>query len=450
MSQKNGLNRRAFLKNAGMTAFAGAVGTGTSMASATTAIGPPESTYDFDAIYNRVGTDSVKWDSQMERFGEENIDVGMGIADMDFRAAPCVTKALAERCHHENWGYLRVPPAYIEAIVAWNKRRYGLEIDPETIELSSGVHPALDDALRTFSPPGSKVLLTTPTYNGFYGDLRATKTLPEDCPMNVVNGRYSIDFDDLESRISHDTNSLILCNPHNPTGNCWSPDELMRLGEICLRRRVVVLADEIHCDFVMKGQKYTPFASLPDKKIVDNSVTFKAASKTFSLSAFRTAWFFSTNPDYLARIRENHRAAINTLGIVANHAALTEGDDWIDQLLPYIDGNHDFVEAYVRDKMPLVRYTKAQATYLAWLDVSRVIDRIGAKEAAAEASKTSPRPVTPEAILERWFAENAKVHVRPGTMFGTGGAGHMRMNIATSRKLIERVLDKMATALQKV
>jgi cystathionine beta-lyase len=438
-----------------MTAIAGAAGGAVSPRSAAAAAAPAapgrsaDTVFDFDTPYSRIGTDCIKWDEQIAKFGKENVAVGMGIADMDFKAAPCIGKALAERCEHENWGYLQTPKSYIESIVAWNKRRYGLEIDPDTVVLSSGVHPALIAAIQTFSPPGSKVLLTTPSYNGFYSDLTFCQVEREDSLMKRVDGRYSIDFEDLERRISHDTNTLILCNPQNPTGNFWSAEDLTRLGELCLERRVILLSDEIHCDFVMKGQKYTPFASLPNKAIVDNSLTFKAASKTFSLAAMKSAWFFSTNPDLLARVKVNHRADINTLGVVANRAALTEGDSWLDQLLPYIDGNHEFVEAYVREKMPLVRYTKAQGTYLAWLDVSRVVDKIGAKENAAEASKTSPKPVTPEMIVQKWLAENAKVVMTPGAEYGTGGEGHMRMNLGTSRKMIELALNNMASALNK-
>jgi cystathionine beta-lyase len=268
--------------------------------------------------------------------------------------------------------------------------------------------------------------------------------------MKLVNGRYSIDFDDLESRINASTNTLVLCNPQNPTGNCWSAEDLMKLGRLCLERRVVVLADEIHCDFVMKGQKYTPFASLPDKDVVNNSLTFKAASKTFSLSSMKNAYFFSTNPDYLARVKVNHRADINALGVVANEAAYNEGEDWLDQLLTYIDGNHEYVEAYIKDNMPLVRYTKAEGTYLAWIDVSSVAEMIGAKEKAAEEGKDSEGPVTPEMVVEKWFVENAKVQLNPGSSYGTGGAGHMRMNLATSRKLIELALDNMARALKNL
>ena len=434
------LDRRVFLKGAGLTALWSAVGTSAPAATS--------GRYDFDEVYARVGTECTKWDKQLGRFGKGSVDVGMGIADMDFRAAPCITRALAERCRHENWGYMDPPRSYVDAIVNWNQRRYGLQIDPATLEFSMGVHPALIAALHTFSPPGSRVLMLSPAYDGFYSDLTFTRTLAEDCPMPVVDGRHEIDFDDFERRAQR-SNVFILCNPHNPTGNCWSAEDLARLGEICLRHRVVVLADEIHCDFVTKGHRYTPFASLPNRAVVDNSLTFKAASKTFSLAAMKSAWFFSTNPDYLARVRANNRIDLNTFGIVANRAALNEGDDWLDQLLPYIDANHEFVAAYVKEKMPLVKYAKAQGTYLAWLDVSAVADKIGARKAAVEATPASKLPVTPEMVVERWFVEHAKVHMNPGSAYGTGGAGHMRMNLGTSRRLVTLALDNMARALRE-
>jgi cystathionine beta-lyase len=439
-----------------MTALAGAaVGTGTSLATGAPAYTPepPDGMYDFDTPYSRIGTECIKWDAQIAKYGKENIEVGMGIADMDFKAAPCIGKALAERCQHENWGYTSRPESLIEAIVAWNKTRHGVDVDPASIELASGVHPGLIAALKTFSPPGSRVLLMTPGYNGFYGDLRGSQTLPADSPMKLVNGRYSIDFDDLASRIAPDTNSLILCNPQNPTGNCWSQEDLLKLGRLCLERRVVVLADEIHCDFVMKGQKYIPFASLPDKDVVNNSMTFKAISKTFSLAAMKSAYYFSTNADYMERVSVNHRADLNLLGLVATEAAYKEGAPWLDQLLPYIDANHELVESYTKANTPLVSYAKAEGTYLAWLDVSQVVDRIGAKATAEEETSrqdASKMPVSPEMVVERWFVDNAKVQLNSGTSYGTGGDGHMRMNLGTSRQLIQIALDNMASALSKI
>lgn len=433
MFRTNGLDRRAFLRKAGATAVIGAVGTKDALALEHPEATPPQAPqeYDFDQIYDRVGTDATKWDGAIANYGED-IEVGMGIADMDFRAAPCITRALAERCEHENWGYLRRPEAYVQAIVDWNKRRYNLEIDPETVELTTGVHPGLIAGLQTFSPPGTRVLLTTPVYSGFYSDLRFTRTVAEESPMKLIDGRYSVDFEDFERRARR-CNVFILCNPQNPTGNVWSPEDLMRMGEICLEHRVIVFADEIHCDFVTKGNTYTPFASLPNQEIVDNSITFKAASKTFSLAAMKAAWYFSTNLDLLERIRTNTRADLSTLGVVANLAALTEGDDWLDQLVPYIDANHDLAATYIKENVPHVKYSKAQGTYLAWIDVSEVAKRIN-----------------PDQSPQRWLAENARIALNAGDSYGLGGEGRMRMNIASPRPLIQRALENMAEALVKL
>src|SRR5262245_12997991 len=209
MSQPNGLNRRTFLRSAGLTALAGAAVTNTPLLAAATpeavsaqaASGP----FDFDTVYNRFGTDSTKFDQQINRYGKDSVLVGMGIADIDFKAAPSITKALTERVKHENWGYLDMDtwtPRMTDAVVAWNKRRYGVTIDPKTVILGNGVHPALIAALKTFSPKGSKVLLQTPTYNGFYSDLTASETKAEESPLKFVNGKFQMDFEDFERRIS--------------------------------------------------------------------------------------------------------------------------------------------------------------------------------------------------------------------------------------------------------
>lgn len=458
MSRTDGLNRRSFLRNAGFTALAGAVGSSTPLAAAAaaaeTGFQPINGKYDFDTVYNRFGTDSTKFDQQIRVYGKDSVQVGMGIADMDFRAAPAITEALQARMKHENWGYLdmgKATPALTNAVATWNKKRYGVDIDPETMVLSAGVHPALIAALLTFSPRGSKVLLQTPTYNGFYSDLTFTGTKAEDVPLKVSNGKFSMDFDEFERRISLDTHSFILCNPQNPTGNCWSAEDLTRIGEICLKHRVVVLADEIHCDWVTKGHKYTPFASLPNKAIVNNSLTFKAASKSFGLAAHKVAWFYSTNPELLARVKVNHRADLSTMGIIASQAAVTGGEDWLNQCVDYIDGNHDFVAKFVAANIPSIKYVKPEGTYLAWLDVTAVADKINSKALAAEYNRTKAAnmpSLTPEQMVERYFVKAAKVHMNQGASYGTGGANHMRMNVATSRKLVELALTNLANALK--
>jgi cystathionine beta-lyase len=450
MASRATVDRRTFLASAGMTALVGATGTRVSAQSAHVT-GAAAGTYDFDTVYNRIGTNAQKWDRHIRTYGPGSIEVGMAVADMDFRAAPAITRALQARMTHENWGYIDSTRSVSEAVAAWNKRRYGVDIDPNALVLASGVHPALIAAIQTFSPRGTRVLLQAPAYDGFYSDLRFAQVRPEECPLKLANGRYSMDFDDFERRIGHDTHSFILCNPHNPTGNCWSREDLTRIGEICLRRRVVVFADEIHCDFVNKGQTYTPFASLANKAIVDNSLTFKAASKSFGLAAHKIGWFYSTNPDLLARVRTNHRADLSTLGLIANEAAYAESEDWLNQLVTYIDGNHDLVEQFVKANIPTIKYVKAQGTYLAWLDVNGVADRINARATADEANRTkapTAPTVTPEQVIQDFFVKHAKVHMNPGTNYGLGGAGRMRMNIGTSRTLVEKALTNLARALR--
>jgi len=457
MSNLHGLNRRAFLRNAGLTALAGAAAGATNPLHAAESVtefqAPSNGKFDFDTVYNRFGTDSTKFDQQIRVYGKGSVEVGMGIADIDFKAAPSITKALNDRVKHENWGYLDMgvwTPKVTEAVAAWNKRRYGVTIDPASMQISAGVHPALIAALKAFSPPGSKVLLNTPTYNGFYSDLRESQTIAEESPMKFVNGKFEMDFDDFERRISIDTHSYILCNPQNPTGNCWSAADLMRIGEICLKHRVVVLADEIHCDWVGKGQKYTPFASLANKAVVDNSLTFKAASKSFGLAAHKIAWFYSTNPALMARVDPHHRADLNTLGLVANLAAVAEGEEWLRQANEYVDANHDLVVDYINSKIaPMIKVHRAEGTYLTWLDVTGVAEKINSKKLAEDYNRTKPAnmpSLTPEQMVERYFVKTAKVHLNQGASYGKGGENHMRMNIGTSRKLVEIALNNLAAA----
>ena len=441
MSQQAGVGRRTFLRGTGLGVLAGAMRPSRVSAGA----------YDFDTVYDRVGTDCVKWDRQIRIYGRNRVAVGMGIADMDFRAAPAITKALRARLDHENWGYLDMPRWYVDSIVNWNRTRYGVEIKPELLLHSAGVHDGLIAALRAFAPPGSNVIVQSPVYDAFYTDLRLVGVKAEENRLRLVNGRYAMDFEDLERRIGPDTRALILCNPHNPTGNCWSRQDLLTLGEICARRGVVVFADEIHCDFVSKGATYTPFSSLDNETVVRNSLTFKSTSKSFNLAAAKCAYFYTTNPDHIARVKAaGHRAELNTLGVVACRAAYDECGDWLDQVVAYIDGTMDLVERLVAEKLPLVKVAKPQGTYLTWVDVSAAMERVGAARMAEEARRKDPTStVTPEVMFERYLVEHANVQINAGSNYGGGGAGRMRMNVAAPRKLIELALTNIATALAR-
>lgn len=436
-----------------MTALAGTVGASAANSAAAADDGMPylvNGKYDFDTVYNRVGSDCVKWDSQITKYGDK-VKIGMGIADTDFRAAPCIGDAMAERLKHENWGYMGAEgyAAFREVIAEWNHDRYGLEVDPTSIQIATGVHPGLIAAIKTYSPPASKVLMMTPTYNGFYSDLRNTQTLKNESEMIFEDGHYSVDWDDLEARMTPDTHTMLLCNPQNPTGNVWSEDDLMRIGELCLKHQVIVLSDEIHGDFTRASHTFTPFASLPDKAIVDNSLSFRAITKTFSMPASKNAYWFSTNKVMLERVKKNHMAGINTLGIVANTAAYTHGKEWLDQLLVYLDGNHQFVEDYLKENIPEMGYTRAQGTFLSWLHFDGIMDAVGVVEKAATSQMTD-NPKNETQVFEDWLVVNAGVQLNNGISYGKGSERCMRMNIGCSRQVLNEALSRIKETVRKV
>jgi cystathionine beta-lyase len=401
--------------------------------------------YDFDEVYNRGGHNCARWDAPAADYPGGEFKYGMGVATMDFECAPCITDALAERCKHHTWGYMASTGSLKESISEWNAERNGFDLDPATIELSAGVYPGLIASLRTFSRPGSRVVLLSPNYSGFYYMTYHTYTATDESEMHRVDGRYEIDWDDLATRLANpEAQAMIVCNPQNPTGNVWTEAELLKIGELCLKNDVVVLSDEIHSDFVRPGQEYVPFGRLPDKDIVDNSVSFNSASKTFNMAGMKNAYFHASDPRLLARVKHHHFSSVSTLGCVANEAAYRDGGAWLDQLLAYIDDNHSFVEKYVAENMPTVGYNRPEGTYLSWLDFSKPMDAIGAAEKAAA------EDVTPEVYMQDWLVKHSGVYINPGSSFGQGSAGRMRFNVASSRKVVKEALDLIADAVNAV
>jgi cystathionine beta-lyase len=451
MSKIVGLNRRNFIKSAGVTALAGAAGTVATIsntASAQSSSSIPKlagGKYDFDTPYNRVGTNCSRWDSPARRYPEGVFKYGMGVASMDFECAPCITEALQERVQHHNWGYMSTSEPLREGIVKWNGERHNVDLDPASITLSDGVYPGVIAALRSFVPIGSKVLIITPAYSGFYSMARAAQVETVDSQMLYVNGRYEVNWEDLESKMTSDVRALIVCNPQNPTGNVWTEAELLRMGRLALDHKIVVLSDEIHSDVVRSGHRYIPFASIRDDAVVNNSVSFNAISKTFNLAAMKNAYFYSKSPNMLARVNQFHRAEISTLGVVANTAAYTNGGEWFDQANVYMDDSHTFVENYVKEHMPNVGYTRNEGTFMTFLDFSKVLSAIGAEELAKAHGKD-----TAEAYFQDWLTEKSGVYLNPGSSYGAGGEGHMRMNIASSRLVLREVFDAMAAAVRNV
>lgn len=444
-------NRRSFLKQAGIAAAAGSLGTATSLKAQENGAGVASAGgAGLDEIYNRIGTDCAKWDGQIELWGEQ-LKIPMGVADMDFRVAPCVTEALRERISHEVYGYMATPDSYYDSIINWNDRRYDTVIERDMLVDSPALLPGLLAALRAFNPPGAKVVLQTPGYSGFFTTIRKGFVIEEN-PMREVNGAYEMDFDDLDRKLAQDdVHTFILCNPHNPTGNSWDRDTLTQLGELCLSHNVIVLADEIHCDFVNAGNAYVPYANLADE-LVMNSVTFKSASKSFNLAAFKNAYFFSHNPEFISRIKAvGDNATINSLGIVASQAALEEGDDWMDQVGVYLSDNATYASNFINEQIPHMSCNQPEGTYLAWLNVEPLIEAIGAVEtAAAETAANGPdgREVTPEAVVERYLIETSGVKLNAGSTYWQ--AGRMRMNLGLARPLMDEALSRIQSAMQQV
>jgi cystathionine beta-lyase len=271
---------------------------------------------------------------------------------------------------------------------------------------------------------------------------RHTYTNAVDSEMVLHDGRYEIDWDDLEAKLEDpQTQSMIVCNPQNPTGNVWTEAELLKLGQMCLENDVIVLSDEIHSDFIRPGHKFVPFAGLPDKEIVANSISFNSGSKTFNMAGMKNAYWHTTNADTLAQVQHFHFPTVSTLGCVASEAAYRDGAEWLDPLLAYLDDNHKFIEDYVAKNMPTVSMNRAEGTYLTWLDFSQTMAAVGAAEKAAAEDKTT------EAYFQDWMVMNSGVYLNPGSNYGKGGPGRMRFNVGSSRKVVKAALDLVAGAV---
>ena len=409
--------------------------------------------FNLDEVYSRWGTDSAKWDLQLRRFPGRKITAAMGIAYMDFRTAPAITHALANRIKHDNWGYMLMPESYYESIQNWTLLRYREEIARDQILGATGVLPGLLSAIRAFCPPQSKVLLHAPAYTQLYVTIRAASCIPVESPLKKESDGYRIDFEDLERQLSNDTKAFLLCNPHNPTGNCWSREDLETLVSMCARNGTVVLSDEIHCDFIAQGQHFTPIFSLESEFAERNAVSFNSATKSFNLSAFKTGYIYARNKKLLDKIvASGHSQVVNTLGVVASRAAYEEGGDWLDAVVSYIDQNMRYLENYLSKHVPLINFKRPEGTYLAWLDFSDWMEKIGAKHSADSENKNkydgAPK-IHAGDIMERTLVEDAGVQLDRGYRFGAGGENFMRMNVGTSRLLLKSALDNITSAIRE-
>ena len=383
--------------------------------------------YNFDEIIPRRNTNSVKWDEA----AQDDI-IPLWVADMDFRVLPQITEALRQRVDHGVFGYTHVPDSYYEAVIRWFKDRHGLQgVKPSDIIYTSGVVPAISAIVRGLTLPGDKVLVQTPVYNCFFSSIRNQGCMVEENHLVYKNNTYVVDWDDFERKCADSrVRIFLLCNPHNPAGRVWKKEELQRMGEICQKHDVFVISDEIHCELVMPGNEYTPFASLSDG-FLKNSATCVAPTKAFNIAGLQIANIIVKDRNKRERIDRainiHEVCDVNPFGVIATEAAYTEeGAEWLRQLNTYLFANYQFLCDFFSKHFPSLEVVKLEGTYLVWVDCSSL-------------GKSSTE------IVNNLYRHG--VWMNDGVMYGENQRAFIRINIACPRKILEEGLLRMEKAL---
>ena len=394
--------------------------------------------YNFDEVIDRRNTDSQKWDCIPQIFGRDDV-LPMWVADMDFPVAKPIVDAVKKRAAHEFYGYTQPGPSLIEAVVDRMKRQFNWKIKPEWIVFTPGVVPAINAAVKAFTYPGDEVILQGPVYYPFWSAVRLNGCQVADNELILADGHYVMDYDDLEKKFAPHVGmqpspsrvkAIILCNPHNPIGRVWTKEELTRMGEIVIGHGGIVISDEIHCEILFKGYKHTSFATI-SKEFEQNCMVCMAPSKTFNLAGLSCSSIIIPNDKLRARYSDA-RAGIqprpNLFGFTAMEAAYRYGDDWLEQVLDYLQGNLDFMLDYFEKNIPKIKVIKPEGTYLVWLDCRALgMDNM---------------------TLRTFMREKAKVGFDDGFLFGPGGAGFERLNIACPRPILAEGLRRIAAAVK--
>lgn len=381
--------------------------------------------YDFDKIIDRRTTNALKWD------GPEH-EIPMWVADMDFQTAPAVIEALKRRVENGAFGYSIVPDAWYQAIIGWWERRHGYSIEKEWLIFCTGVIPAITCAVKRLTNVGDRVVVQTPVYNIFFNSILNGGRHPVENYLRYDGENYEMDFENLEQELSHpQTTLMILCNPHNPIGKIWSKEELARVGELCHKYHVTLISDEIHCDLTEPGYTYVPFASVSE--VCRNiSVTCIAPSKTFNLAGLQSAAVVIPNEDLRAKmergLNSDEVAEPNAFACDAVIAAYTKGEEWLDELRSYLKANKEIVREFLQNELPQVHMVEGRATYLLWLDCSRVVEDV-------------------EGFCEYLRKEHG-VYFSAGAHYHGNGTGFIRVNTACPKSQLEEALVRLKRGLQ--
>ena len=379
--------------------------------------------YDFETVIERKNTNSIKFDP-LSRGKPEDV-LPMWVADMDFAVPPCVKDALVSRSQHGIFGYSEPAASYWTAVQGWYKNRFDWNTKKEWLVTTPGVVNALYLAVRAFTKPSDAIVIQQPVYYPFGASAQKTgrKLLVNELVYN--DGYYTIDFDDFENKIK-EAKLFILCNPHNPGGRVWKRDELLRMGEICLRHGVIVISDEIHQDIVFSPNKHLVFAGLDDR-FADITVTCTSPSKTFNLAGLQHANIFISNEKLRELFKQEYESCglsqPGIMGLISCEAAYTGGAEWLEQLIDYLSGNMSLLDNFLQTNIPKIKFVKPEGTYLAWLDCREL--GLSAKE------------------LNAVITNKAKLWLNDGVMFGRGGSGFQRMNVACPRSVVKNALARL-------
>ena len=343
--------------------------------------------FDFDKPVVRQGTNCVKWDEPSSSLSHPSSLIPLWVADMDFEAAPAIREALRKRMEHGVFGYTIVPDSYYDSIINWYQRRHQWHIEREWIQYTTGVVPAISAVIKALTMPGEKVLILTPVYNCFFSSIRNNGCEVVESKLKVSSNNttnesdgeqtllhYEVDWEDFESRCKDEkTTVFLLCNPHNPAGRVWTPEELNRMNDICQRNGVCVISDEIHCELVMPGYKFTPFASI-NEDCAKNGVICCSPSKSFNTAGLQIANIITQNAEWRRRINRainiNEICDVNPFAPVALEAAYNESEDWIDALNIYLHGNYQSLLSFFAGHLPELKVFQLEGTYLVWVDIT--------------------------------------------------------------------------------
>lgn len=390
-------------------------------------------TYNFDEIIDRSGSGDLKHEALLPRWGRNDL-LPLWVADMDFATPDFVVDALKARLSHPIFGYTIEPADYRPTIIDWNEAHHGWTIKPEWISFIPGIVKGIGFVVNVFTKPGEKVIIQPPVYHPF-------RMTPEDNGREVVfnplrlreDGYYDMDFDNLSEVCDDKCRVLILSNPHNPAGVCWSKETLQRLADFCYEHNIIVISDEIHSDMALFGNRHVPFASVSERA-ADISITFAAPTKTFNMAGIVSSYAVISNDDLRQRfygwLKANELDEPTIFAPIATIAAYQKGEEWRKQMLAYVEDNVRFVEDYCREHIPGIRPLRPQASFLVWLNCRGL-------------------ELSHDKLLDL-FIDKAHLALNDGEMFGPGGEGFMRLNVGTPRSVLRQALEQLAKAVNEL